>query len=72
MSHVAVIGSAGPVLGYALAGARMLIAETPAEVRRCWTGLPADVTVVLLTAEAAGALGSDCLAASPLLTVVLP
>lgn len=66
---VAVLGEAALVEPYALAGARVLPAATPEEVRAAWRGLGDDVLVVLLTPAAADALGTPH--AGPM-TAVLP
>ena len=47
--RVAVLGERILAEGWALAGARVLAAETPTEVRAAWAALPTDVAVVLLT-----------------------
>lgn len=72
MTQVAVLGDPSRTVGYGLAGARLLMATTPDEVRRRWSELPAEIGVVLLTAAAAEALGPECLDAAPVLTAVLP
>lgn len=53
---VAVLGEAALVEPYALAGARVLPAGTPDEVRAAWHASADDVLVVLLTPAAAAAL----------------
>ncbi|MEU4293131.1 V-type ATP synthase subunit F [Kribbella sp. NPDC026596] len=72
MTTVAVLGEPVRTSGYGLAGAQLLAATTPDEVRRCWHELPADVGVVLLTPAAADALGRQVLESAAVLTVVLP
>ncbi len=66
---VAVLGEAVLVEPYALAGARVLPAGTPAEVRAAWRDLADDVLVVLLTPAASAALGDP---ADGPMTAVLP
>ncbi|HEX6872252.1 MAG TPA: V-type ATP synthase subunit F [Micromonosporaceae bacterium] len=56
MSTVAVIGAEAQIRGFALAGAVVLPADDPGQVRSAWQALPADVAVVLLTVSAAAAL----------------
>jgi vacuolar-type H+-ATPase subunit F/Vma7 len=56
VQRVAVIGAGPRVGGYALAGVLVVEAATAAGVRAAWRDLPADVGLVLLTAEAAEAL----------------
>jgi vacuolar-type H+-ATPase subunit F/Vma7 len=54
--RVAVIGELVRVQGFGLAGALVLPAEEPADVRAAWRSLPAAVVVVILTPAAADAL----------------
>ncbi|MEV7687483.1 V-type ATP synthase subunit F [Streptomyces bungoensis] len=74
MGTVAAIGSRTDVSGLALAGVDVLVAEDPDAVRRAWRTLPATVSLVLLTPEAAEALGDAVTAPAPgrPLTVVMP
>ncbi|HMA47260.1 MAG TPA: hypothetical protein VKP11_08685 [Frankiaceae bacterium] len=55
--RTAALGEAVRIGGYGLAGALLLPADTPVEVRRAWQELPDDVCFVLLTPAAATALG---------------
>lgn len=66
---VAVLGEAALVEPYALAGARVLPAGTPQEVRDAWSALADDVLVVLLTPAASAVLGEP---ADGPMTAVLP
>lgn len=66
---VAVLGEAALVEPYALAGARVLPAGTPAQVRAAWRDLADDVLVVLLTPAAAAVLDE---AVDGPMTAVLP
>jgi vacuolar-type H+-ATPase subunit F/Vma7 len=54
---VVVLGESVRVRGYALAGAKTVVAETPDEVRRAWGTLDGDVTLVVLAPFAAETLG---------------
>ncbi|KUN82471.1 hypothetical protein AQJ66_21870 [Streptomyces bungoensis] len=74
MGTVAAIGTRTGVCGLALAGVDVLVAEDPDAVRRAWRTLPATVALVLLTPEAAEALGDAVTAPATdrPLTVVLP
>lgn len=54
---VAVLGDRETVAPFALAGARVLLADDPEEARRQWCTLSADVALVVLTAWAASAVG---------------
>lgn len=72
MARVAVIGEGTRVAGYALGGAVVLVAETNEEIRAAWDGLPADVAVVILTKEAARAVGPGHTSSAAPLSVVLP
>jgi vacuolar-type H+-ATPase subunit F/Vma7 len=71
MSRVAAIGRSTRLAGYALAGVEVLDVRDAAATRAAWEGLPPDVAVVLLTAEARRAL-PDPLLPSWRLRVVLP
>ncbi|MFS4092973.1 V-type ATP synthase subunit F [Streptomyces sp. AF1A] len=74
MATVAAIGARTSVSGLALAGVDVLAAENPDAVRRAWRMLPRTVGLVILTAEAAEALGGAVTAPGPSrpLTVVIP
>jgi len=52
MSRIAAVGRATELAGYALAGVEVVDARDPESVRRAWGEIPADVALVLLTAEA--------------------
>jgi vacuolar-type H+-ATPase subunit F/Vma7 len=54
---VAVIGEEVRVRGFGLAGAHVLPADRPEQVREAWRGLPDDVSLVILTGAAVAALG---------------
>lgn len=68
MGAVVVIGEPALVAGYALAGATVMPAEEPAEVRRAWADLPHDTTLVILTKAATQALPDEV--AGPLIAVM--
>ena len=68
---VAAIGAELEVQGFSLAGALVRPAHTDAEVLAAWQSLPAEVSVVVLTAAAARAVPARRAADRPL-TVVLP
>ncbi|MGW4595389.1 V-type ATP synthase subunit F [Streptomyces sp. NPDC004457] len=74
MATVAAIGTRTSVSGLALAGVDVLVVEDPDAVRRAWRTLPRTVGLVILTADAAEALGGAATApdASRPLTVVMP
>lgn len=69
MAIVAVIGETVRVSGFRLAGAFVLPADDPGAARAAWASLPEEVAVVILTPEAAEAIGEG--AVGPL-TVVMP
>ena len=69
MSTVAVIGISAQVAGFTLAGARVFPADSAAQARVAWQALPDDVAVVILTKDAADAVGTEH---TDRLTVVLP
>jgi vacuolar-type H+-ATPase subunit F/Vma7 len=61
MGLVVVLGESVRLQGYALAGAKTIVAETPDEVHRAWDALDGDVTLVVLTPFAAETLGDAVL-----------
>jgi hypothetical protein len=69
MGRIAVLGESPRVDGWALTGALTVPAAGEEAVRRAWTALPADVEVVVATAEAARWLGHRT---GERLVVVLP
>jgi vacuolar-type H+-ATPase subunit F/Vma7 len=72
MARAAVIGEAVRTAGFALAGAVVLTAESQQEARAAWSGLPADVAVVVLTARAAAWLGEQPEPRRDVLLAVMP
>ncbi|MER6410115.1 hypothetical protein ABT383_09940 [Streptomyces humidus] len=74
MGRVAALGERSRVIGLALAGAVVLVADDAEAVRRGWHALPDDVDLVILTPAAAEALGPDPAASggSGPLTAVMP
>lgn len=58
-ARVAAIGALTLVRGFALAGALVLPAEEPDDVRGTWRSLPPEVGLVLLTQPAAQALAEE-------------
>ena len=73
MSRIAVLGEAVRTEAFALAGAVVIVADSPDAARTAWRSLPDDVGVVVLTPLAADALG-DALAGARenMLVVTLP
>jgi vacuolar-type H+-ATPase subunit F/Vma7 len=72
MSQAAVIGESARTAGFALAGALVFPAENPDEARAAWSGLPADVAVLVVTSRAAAWLGTAPRARPDVLLVVMP
>ena len=72
MSTVAVLGERALVQGFALVGARVLVAETAADVREQWEQMPNDVLVVIVTPSAAAALPGIRSSPDGPMTVVMP
>ncbi|MGW9029082.1 V-type ATP synthase subunit F [Streptomyces sp. NPDC055722] len=74
MGTVAAIGARSKVSGLALAGVDVLVAEHPDAVREAWRTLPGTVSLVIVTAAAAKALGTETAQPDPSrpLTVVMP
>ncbi|WP_206061669.1 hypothetical protein [Nonomuraea basaltis] len=57
---MAILGEHARVLDFGLAGAVVLPAESPEDVRLAWARLEPDIMVVILTPSAANALGPVC------------
>lgn len=72
MARAAVIGEATRTVGFALAGATVLPAETEEEARAAWLSLPADIAVVVLTPRAKAWLGEALRSRHDVLWVVMP
>jgi vacuolar-type H+-ATPase subunit F/Vma7 len=62
VQRVVAVGERSRVEGFALAGAEVVVAEDPGDVRAAVASLGDDVAVLLLTARAAAALGRDVVA----------
>jgi len=71
MGLLVVLGEAARVGNFALGGATVIPAEDPEAVRRSWQALPDEVGVVVLTEQAAAALG-DVAERDRVLRVVMP
>jgi vacuolar-type H+-ATPase subunit F/Vma7 len=71
MSRIVAIGEAAELGGYGLAGADVVDAPGPEDVRRAWEALGADVALVLLTPDARAAL-PESVHADRMLWAVLP
>ncbi|MEV0694795.1 V-type ATP synthase subunit F [Streptomyces sp. NPDC050388] len=69
---MAALGEQVRVVGFALAGVAVLIAEDPDAVRAAWRTLPEDVELVILTPAAADALGPEPSSDTAPLTAVMP
>ena len=72
MSRAAVIGESARTAGFALAGALVYPAENAGEARVAWSGLPADVAVLVVTPRAAAWLGPAPRSRQDVLLVVMP
>jgi vacuolar-type H+-ATPase subunit F/Vma7 len=72
MSRAAVIGESARTAGFALAGALVCPAENTDEARAAWSGLPADVAVLVVTSRAAAWLGTAPRSRPDVLLVVMP
>jgi hypothetical protein len=72
MPNVAGLGELSRLEVYRLAGVGVLAAETDDDVRTAWQSLAADTAIVLLTPNAAAALGSRLTEPGAPMTVVLP
>jgi vacuolar-type H+-ATPase subunit F/Vma7 len=56
MRRIVVLGEAGRVRGYRLAGATVVEARGSTEISAAWSTLPPDTVLLILTADAAAAL----------------
>ncbi|HSO63490.1 MAG TPA: hypothetical protein VLQ78_00190 [Ornithinibacter sp.] len=72
LQEVVAIGDPALIAGFALAGVRMCPAADAAGVRAVWGATSVRAAVVILTADAADALGAARTAPSAPLTVVMP
>lgn len=70
MGSIAVIGESGPLEGFALCGATVLVTADDAGAVAAWRGLDDDVALVVLSAAAARALGDRPGERPDVLTVV--
>lgn len=72
MSTVVALGRDHRLIGFVLAGARVVDAATEAEVERAWDDLDDDVGLVILSADAADVLRPSFANRPDVLTVELP
>jgi vacuolar-type H+-ATPase subunit F/Vma7 len=72
VARIAAVGEDARIAGFALAGALIVPAETPDDVRAAWEALPADVGLVVLTPAAATAMAPDLDDPGARLTAVMP
>jgi len=72
MSTVVAVGRDHRLVGFVLAGVRVVDAATEAEIERAWDDLDDDVGLVILSADAADALRPNLAARPDVLTVELP
>ncbi|MET9132930.1 hypothetical protein [Streptomyces antibioticus] len=59
VGRVAALGERSRVAGLSLAGAVVLVADSPEAARQGWRSLPENVDLVILTPSAAEALGPE-------------
>jgi vacuolar-type H+-ATPase subunit F/Vma7 len=72
VNAIIVVGEPGRVAGFALAGARTVVAEDEPDLVAAWDALDGDVAMVLLTPAAAAALEGRLAERPDLLVAVLP
>ncbi|HSP38650.1 MAG TPA: hypothetical protein VLR26_12935 [Frankiaceae bacterium] len=74
MGAVVAIGSPDRIAGFALTGVLLRVATDDGAAQRAWDELDGDVSLVILTVDAARAVGPAVAAPHPAgpLTVVLP
>ncbi len=65
------LGEAAQVAAYALAGAKVVVAEDPESVVRAWSAITSSVALVVLTSRAAAAVEGGPGLATRALTVVM-
>lgn len=70
MTRVVAIGSALELAGYALAGVDVVGTDDPDAMRRAWSDVAEDASLVLLTADARAALPERLDAGSRLWAVI--
>jgi vacuolar-type H+-ATPase subunit F/Vma7 len=70
MSRVVALGSWASLAGWTLAGVAVVEADDADAVRRAWDDLPADVGLVILTADARAALPDPLLPRERLWAVI--
>ncbi|MFK8022407.1 MAG: V-type ATP synthase subunit F [Ilumatobacter sp.] len=72
MSTVVALGRDHRLVGFVLAGVRVVDAATEAEIERAWDDLDDDVGLVILSADAAAALRPNLADRPDVLIVELP
>ena len=72
MSTVVALGRDHRLVGFVLAGVRVVDAATEAEIERAWDDLDDEVGLVILSADAAEALRPNLADRPDVLTVELP
>ena len=72
MSTVVALGRDHRLVGFVLAGVRVIDAATDAEIERAWDDLDDDVGLVILSADAADRLQPNLANRPDVLTVELP
>jgi vacuolar-type H+-ATPase subunit F/Vma7 len=72
MSGIVAIGDRQQLEGFALVGVPVVIASTPAGYDAAWNHLPADTGMVILSSDAAEALGARWVERPDTLVAVMP
>ncbi len=72
MNTIVAIGATHGLEGFALAGVKVIAAGTDTDVAHAWALLDDDVGLVILSPEAADALGAALTERHDMLTVVMP
>ena len=72
MNTVVALGSCDDLDGFALAGARVVVATTDGAITEAWRGLDRDVGLVILSPDAARILAALLDDRPDVLTVVMP
>jgi vacuolar-type H+-ATPase subunit F/Vma7 len=72
MGKIVALGERNRVQGYSIAGVEAVVAGTADDTVEAWRNLPRDVAVLILTAQAAAALGERVSERPDVLIAVLP
>jgi vacuolar-type H+-ATPase subunit F/Vma7 len=72
MGKIVAVGERNRIQGYSIAGVEAVVAGTAADSIEAWRRLPRDVAVLILTSQAAAAIGDRIAERPDVLIAVLP